>query len=302
MKRETLDESASTRKLRVKQRSNMAAQVRLVRARAGGCADVPGPGLRRVDERLQPRLHHVPDRAAHRHAAEGLHGVGPLHVDHRRDRAVRRCSRAPLVGRAAPPQADHRDDPATRRTAGSGSRRRRTRPGSTRTSRGKLIESGLDRIYLSMDGLTKETYEKVRVKRQLRGGAREHRALPRPEARAGLAGRGRHPDRPPVGDRRRGRGLREALEVKLRRPDQHQGARHVGRSDRRGARVAVDEDAVEHDPATSDRKPCPNLWYHCHIHWDGVLVSCSRDYDAVTPLGNVRNGGVLKTGTARGCG
>ncbi len=43
------------------------------------------------------------------------------------------------------------------------------------------------------------------------------------------------------------------------------------------------------------RLPCPNLWYHCHIHWDGVLVSCSRDYDAVTPLGNVRNGGVLKT-------
>ena len=44
-----------------------------------------------------------------------------------------------------------------------------------------------------------------------------------------------------------------------------------------------------------ERLPCPNLWYHCHIHWDGVLVSCSRDYDAVTPLGNVRNGGVLET-------
>jgi hypothetical protein len=26
-----------------------------------------------------------------------------------------------------------------------------------------------------------------------------------------------------------------------------------------------------------------------------VLVSCSRDYDAVTPLGNVKNGGVLET-------
>ena len=26
-----------------------------------------------------------------------------------------------------------------------------------------------------------------------------------------------------------------------------------------------------------------------------MLVSCSRDYDAVTPLGNVKNGGVLKT-------
>ena len=55
--------------------------------------------------------------------------------------------------------------------------------------------------------------------------------------------------------------------------------------------------AVEEDPddPNVDRKPCPNLWYHAHIHWDGVLVSCSRDYDAVTPLGNVKNGGVLKT-------
>ena len=49
------------------------------------------------------------------------------------------------------------------------------------------------------------------------------------------------------------------------------------------------------DDPNLNRKPCPNLWYHCHIHWDGVLVSCSRDYDAVTPLGNVKNGGVLKT-------
>ena len=30
----------------------------------------------------------------------------------------------------------------------------------------KIIDAGLDRIYLSMDGLTKETYEKVRVKGQ----------------------------------------------------------------------------------------------------------------------------------------
>jgi MoaA/NifB/PqqE/SkfB family radical SAM enzyme len=42
------------------------------------------------------------------------------------------------------------------------------------------------------------------------------------------------------------------------------------------------------------RKPCPNLWYHAHIHWDGMLVSCSRDDDALTPLGNVKDGGVLK--------
>ncbi|MBI4319117.1 MAG: radical SAM protein [Chloroflexi bacterium] len=35
---------------------------------------------------------------------------------------------------------------------------------------------------------------------------------------------------------------------------------------------------------------CPNLWYHVHIYWDGMLVSCDRDFDATYPLGNVSSG------------
>ena len=38
------------------------------------------------------------------------------------------------------------------------------------------------------------------------------------------------------------------------------------------------------------RVPCPNLWYHAYIFWDGTLTSCERDYDQKTPLGNVRDG------------
>ena len=38
------------------------------------------------------------------------------------------------------------------------------------------------------------------------------------------------------------------------------------------------------------RYPCPNLWYHVHIYWDGTLVCCDRDFDARYPLGNVRDG------------
>jgi pyruvate-formate lyase-activating enzyme len=38
------------------------------------------------------------------------------------------------------------------------------------------------------------------------------------------------------------------------------------------------------------RYPCPNLWYHAHIYWDGTLVCCDRDYDARYPLGNVGDG------------
>ena len=39
------------------------------------------------------------------------------------------------------------------------------------------------------------------------------------------------------------------------------------------------------------RYPCPNLWYHVHIYWDGTLVCCDRDYAAKYPLGNVGAGG-----------
>jgi len=38
------------------------------------------------------------------------------------------------------------------------------------------------------------------------------------------------------------------------------------------------------------RFPCPNLWYHVHIYWDGTLVCCDRDYNARYPLGNVADG------------
>jgi len=38
------------------------------------------------------------------------------------------------------------------------------------------------------------------------------------------------------------------------------------------------------------RVPCPNLWYHAYIFWDGTLTSCERDFDAKTPLGNVQDG------------
>ena len=46
-------------------------------------------------------------------------------------------------------------------------------------------------------------------------------------------------------------------------------------------------------PRLPTRYPCPNLWYHAHIYWDGTLVCCDRDYDARYPLGNV-GGGVMR--------
>ncbi len=40
----------------------------------------------------------------------------------------------------------------------------------------------------------------------------------------------------------------------------------------------------------SKRFHCPNLWYHAHIYWKGQLVCCDRDFDAKYSLGNVKDG------------
>jgi MoaA/NifB/PqqE/SkfB family radical SAM enzyme len=159
------------------------------------------------------------------------------------------------------------------------------------TSR-KLIDSGLDRIYLSMDGLTKETYEKVRVKGNfevVRGNIERFLDLKHELGSAIEAD---------IQIVRLSETDAEVEEFVRTWKSSYADLINIKELDTWGGQIDdVNALAVEteNDDPNRDRKPCPNLWYHCHIHWDGVLVSCSRDYDAVTPLGNVKNGGVLKT-------
>jgi MoaA/NifB/PqqE/SkfB family radical SAM enzyme len=161
----------------------------------------------------------------------------------------------------------------------------------------KILEAGLNRIYLSMDGLTKETYERVRVKgkfEEVRGNIERFLDL-------------KHELNSPVEADihivRLSETDAEVEEFVKTWKKSHADIINIKELDTWGGQIdqvedlAVDEEraAAEAAAINANRKPCPNLWYHCHIHWDGVLVSCSRDYDAVTPLGNVKNGGVLKT-------
>ncbi|HKI93337.1 MAG TPA: radical SAM protein [Gaiellaceae bacterium] len=166
-----------------------------------------------------------------------------------------------------------------------------------------VIAAGLDRIYLSMDGLTKETYESVRVKADYetvlgnieRFLELKHELGASVEADVQIV-RLSETDAEVADFVERWRRSRADI-VNIKELDTW-GGQIDEVSD-----LAVDGDEAEAAVAAGpqdgsvdgERLPCPNLWYHCHIHWDGVLVSCSRDYDAVTPLGNVRNGGVLKT-------
>lgn len=156
----------------------------------------------------------------------------------------------------------------------------------------KILEAGLDRIYLSMDGLTKETYEKVRVKGKF------EEVLGNIERFLELKHELRSPIEADIQIVRLSETDAEVEEFVRRWKRSHADIINIKELDTWGGQIdEVSALAVEEDGrgVNANRKPCPNLWYHCHIHWDGVLVSCSRDYDAVTPLGNVRNGGVLKT-------
>jgi len=156
----------------------------------------------------------------------------------------------------------------------------------------KLIESGLDRIYLSMDGLTKETYEKVRVKGKyevVRGNIERFLDLKHELG---------SPIEADIQIVRLSETDAEVEDFVKQWQSTYADLINIKELDTWGGQIdEVNSLAVEEsvDDPNLNRKPCPNLWYHAHIHWDGVLVSCSRDYDAVTPLGNVRNGGVLKT-------
>ena len=101
----------------------------------------------------------------------------------------------------------------------------------------KILDAGLDRIYLSMDGLTKETYEKVRVKGKF------EEVLGNIERFLDLKHELGSPIEADIQIVRLSETDAEveefvdALEADPRRPDQHQGARHLGRPDRRGERA-----------------------------------------------------------------
>ena len=127
----------------------------------------------------------------------------------------------------------------------------------------KLIDSGLDRVYLSMDGLTKETYEKVRVKghfETVRGNIErfldlKHELGSRIEADIQIV--------------RLSETDAEVDEFVKTWKASYANLINIKELDTWGGQIdEVNALAVEDDPndPNLNRKPCPNLWYHCHIH------------------------------------
>jgi MoaA/NifB/PqqE/SkfB family radical SAM enzyme len=152
-----------------------------------------------------------------------------------------------------------------------------------------VLDAGLDVLYLAMDGATKETYERVRVN------AKWEKSLRNIEGFLELKRKMGSPTKVimQIIAMNETRADVEAFLERWRRPEVDQvNVKHL---DTWGDQVdAITGHKIAGERIPMKRVPCPNLWYHGYIFWDGALTSCERDYDIKTPLGNVKDGGVLK--------
>lgn len=160
-----------------------------------------------------------------------------------------------------------------------------------------LLDAGLDRLIVSLDGLTQEVYEEYRVGGSL---AKVHEALALLDEERG---------------RRRGGNTEVTLQFLVTRQNESQipelralarkhdagvalktmqvysieGAERFLPRDGRYSRYHVVDGELRPKSALRDR--CVRLWERSVITWDGVVVPCCFDKDAEYPLGTLNGRG-----------
>ncbi|MGQ9517887.1 MAG: radical SAM/SPASM domain-containing protein [Anaerolineae bacterium] len=149
-----------------------------------------------------------------------------------------------------------------------------------------ILAAGPSAIYIGMDGFTKETYEKVRRQADFERTMANIRRFLELKVTGGYT----EPfvnlqiiEMAPT---------KEEIDA-FRRQWQVPGVDrvHIKAFDSWGNQIGEIAQLRADAPAVpTKRYPCPNLWYHAHIYWDGTLVSCDRDFDALNQLGNVGEG------------
>jgi pyruvate-formate lyase-activating enzyme len=149
-----------------------------------------------------------------------------------------------------------------------------------------LLQAGPSAIYIGMDGFTKETYEQVRRQADFESTVANIRRFLEMKAAGGY--------KEPFVNLQIIEMSPTAGEIEaFRRQWQVPGVDrvHIKAFDSWGGQIGEISDLAAGRPALPEpRYPCPNLWYHVHIYWDGTLVSCDRDFDGLNQLGNVSDG------------
>jgi len=159
-----------------------------------------------------------------------------------------------------------------------------------------LLDSGLDEIYLCLDGVKKETYEAIRRRADFEGTQRNIQRFIELKAK-------RQQQNPFVD-------IHPYVNVQI--IEMAPTKAEVEEFTKLWMRPGVDKVNVkpfdawanqvkeinqlrDQKPSVNlkNRYPCPLLWYHAHVYWDGTMTCCDRDYDAKYPLGNVAEKGVM---------
>lgn len=153
----------------------------------------------------------------------------------------------------------------------------------------ELLDSGLNTIYLCLDGTNSEEYRKIR-----RGG--DYEKTRKNILRFVEMRRKKGQNAPRVHLQMVEMNLTADQTSDFQQQWRMDGVErvHIKAFDSWARQIRKIRDlSRENDQHLPPRFSCPNLWYHVHIYWDGTLVCCDRDYDARYPLGNVA-GGVMR--------
>jgi MoaA/NifB/PqqE/SkfB family radical SAM enzyme len=151
--------------------------------------------------------------------------------------------------------------------------------------RGKrILDAGLDAIYLCLDGMRPETYEQIRVNadyEKTNGNIRRFIELKQNGGyQAPFVNLQIIEMEKTVGE------VDEFVQAwKLPGVDRI----NVKPFDSWGGQIEEINALSTEDKPKQERYACPNLWYHTHVYWDGRIAMCDRDFNLAYDLGNVRS-------------
>lgn len=146
-----------------------------------------------------------------------------------------------------------------------------------------LLDAGLNVIYLCQDGIRPETYENVRVNADYEKTNENIRRF------VEMKHKGRYQTfvNLQIIEMEHTKGETEAF-VDYWKEVPGVDLVHVKPFDSWGDQIEeISALKTEEERQLPPRFPCPNLWYHVHIYWDGSIAMCDRDFNLDFDLGNV---------------
>lgn len=150
----------------------------------------------------------------------------------------------------------------------------------------KILESGLDIIYLCVDGITRDTYQKVRKNGDYEKAVKNVEDFVNIKNKKGVKNPSVYLQIIVMKET-----VDEIENFKKKWSIEGIDKINVKPLDTWGGQISeINSLEVKKRNVPSNRFHCPNLWYHVHIYHNGDMVCCDRDFDARHSLGNVKDG------------